>query len=147
MNASSNADVNVTQVVPLLLVSSMERSLAYYVEGLGFVMKNKWVVEGRIRWCWMELGGAAMMLQGFVPHGDRSWLSFGQVGQGLSLNFVCQDALAFYREVKSRGIEASEPRVGNSMWETRLHDPDGYSLNFESPTDVPEETKLSELKS
>jgi hypothetical protein len=27
-----------------------------------------------------------------------------------------------------------------------LSDPDGYHLEFESPTDVPEETKLSDLE-
>jgi hypothetical protein len=27
-----------------------------------------------------------------------------------------------------------------------LSDPDGYRLHFESPTDVPEETKLSEIQ-
>ncbi len=32
------------------------------------------------------------------------------------------------------------------MWATRLSDPDGYRLFFESVTDVPEETKLSEVK-
>jgi len=32
------------------------------------------------------------------------------------------------------------------MWVTHLDDPDGYRVEFESPTDVPEETKLSDLK-
>ena len=43
-------------------------------------------------------------------------------------------------------MEASEPFVGNNMWVTGLTDPDGYKLYFESPTDVPEETKYSEWK-
>jgi lactoylglutathione lyase len=30
------------------------------------------------------------------------------------------------------------------MWVTILTDPDGYKLDFESPTDVPEETVYSE---
>ena len=30
---------------------------------------------------------------------------------------------------------------------TQLFDPDGYRLEFERPTETPEETKLSELKS
>jgi hypothetical protein len=33
------------------------------------------------------------------------------------------------------------------MWVTSLTDPDGYRLFFESDTDVPEETKLSEWES
>jgi len=32
------------------------------------------------------------------------------------------------------------------MWTTTLTDPDGYHLGFESLTDTPEDTKLSELK-
>jgi hypothetical protein len=63
----------------------------------------------------------------------------------MSLYFVCEDALAIYHAVRSRGIEASEPQVGNAMWVTGLSDPDGYRLFFESPTDTPEETRLSEV--
>ena len=130
--------MNVKQVVPFLHVSSMERSIRYYVDGLGFTTKNKWIVDGKLRWCWLELGGAALMLQEFHK------APTGKVGEGVSLCFQCEDALAIYREVRSRGIEAAEPQVGNAMWVTSLSDPDGYRLFFESPTDTPEETKLSE---
>lgn len=87
------------------------------------------------------------MLQEFAREGDDSWLPQGKVGEGMSLVFICEDALSFYREVTSRGVEASEPQVGNAMWVTLLSDPDGYRLEFESATDTPEDTKLSEVKS
>lgn len=129
--------MNVKQVVPFLHVSNMETSLHYYIDGLGFTMKNKWVVDGKIRWCWLELGGAALMLQEFrkppKPEG------------GVSLCFQADDALVLYQEFGSRGIDASEPQVGNALWVTSLTDPDGYRLSFSSPTDTPEETKLSEV--
>ena len=131
--------MNIKEVVPFLNVSSMERSVRYYVDGLGFTMRHKWVVGGELRWCWLALGGAALMLQG--PRKE------GQAGEGMVLYFICEDALAIYREVRARGIEASEPQVGNRMWVTGLSDPDGYRLFFESPTDTPEETKLSEVSS
>jgi hypothetical protein len=44
----------------------------------------------------------------------------------------------------ARGLDASEPHVGNGLWVTNLTDPDGFRLSFSSPTDVPEDTKLSE---
>jgi lactoylglutathione lyase len=135
-------DGNVRQVVPFFWVAHMERSLAYYVEGLGFMVKNRWVVSGKLRWCWLELGGAAVMLQERNP----SKVLEGMAGQGVSLYFTCKDALAFYHEVRARGIAASEPEVGNGMWVTGLTDPDGYSLFFESVTETPEDTKLSEVK-
>lgn len=130
---------NVKQVVPFFGVSDIERSLKFYVDGLGFTMKNHWSPEGRIRWCWLELGSAALMLQEFVKAPE------GKLGGGVSINFQCEDAVAIYHELRSRGIEASEPHVGNGLWDTHLDDPDGYRFHFASPTDVPEETKLSEV--
>jgi lactoylglutathione lyase len=107
MTAGAKGGANVRDVVPFLNVSNMERSLSYYADGLGFGIKYKWVVDGRVRWCWLERGGGALML---------------------------------------RAIEASEPVVGNGMWVTTLSDPDGYRINFESATDAPEDTRLSDWK-
>ena len=63
---------------------------------------------------------------------------------GVSINFTCKDALVIYRDLSSRGVEAKRPFVGNGMWVTGVVDPDGYELLFESPTDIAEETVLSE---
>ncbi len=61
------------------------------------------------------------------------------------LCLFCDDAVALYHQFTARGIDAAEPFVGNALWVTSVADPDGYRLDFESPTDLPEETKLSEL--
>lgn len=145
MNADLKAVGGVTQAVPFLHVSDMERSVRYYVDGLGFTMTKHWIDRGKLRWCWLEKGGAALMLQEFWKKGDRTGRPDGKLGQGVSFVFICQDALAIYRDVTARAIEASEPFVGNAMWVFSLSDPDGYRIEFESPTDTPEETKLSEL--
>lgn len=50
MDVRSRQDGNVKQVVPFLRVSDMERSVGYYVDGLGFTMKNRWVDDGKMRW-------------------------------------------------------------------------------------------------
>jgi lactoylglutathione lyase len=146
VDAGSKRNGNVTEVVPFLGVSSMERSLRYYVDGLGFTIKNKWAVDGSVRWCRLSLGGAALMLQEFAKEGDHSRAPQGKLGEGVSLCFQCEDAIAIYHEVTSCGIQASEPQVGNAMWNISLSDPDGYRIYFASPTDTPEETKLSEVK-
>jgi hypothetical protein len=57
---------------------------------------------------------------------------------------MCDDALALYREFKSRGIKTGKPTVGNRLWVVPLTDPDGYRIDFESPTDAPEESELDE---
>jgi lactoylglutathione lyase len=140
--AEKKPDANVRQAVPFFAVSNMEDSLRFYVDGLGFEMTLKWIDEGTIRWCWLERGGAALMLQDFRREDGKPWSPEGALGLGVSIMFICDDALAIYREVTSRGIQASRPFVGNGMWVTSLRDPDGYRVEFESRTDVPEETVL-----
>jgi lactoylglutathione lyase len=137
--------MNVKQVWPFLRVSNMEQSICYYVDGLGFEIKQRWVVDGKLRWCALKLGGATLMLQEFRTQGPNAWTADTKCGVGVSLCFQCEDAVAIYREVTSRGIEASEPEVGNNMWVTMLSDPDGYKVEFESATDVPEDTRRSEI--
>jgi len=136
----TRTEENVQQAVPFFHVSNMEASLRYYVDGLGFKMTNKWIDDGKLRWCWLEHGGAALMLQEYRPERAPTV----KLGEGVSVCFICKDALAIYRAVTSRGIAASRPFVGNQMWVTSLSDPDGYRIEFESYTDVEEDTVLSE---
>jgi lactoylglutathione lyase len=146
MSAESNADVNVRQAVPFFWVSNMEASLRFYVEGLGFETKYQWEVEGKVRWSWLQIGEAALMLQEYRPQDLEAAQIRGKFGNGVSIYFICKDALAIYREATTRGIKVWEPFVGNHMWVVGMKDPDGYAIEFESWTDVPEETKFSEWK-
>lgn len=129
---------NVRQAVPFFWVKDIRESLRFYEEGLGFTRTREWVDDGRIRWCWLELGGASIMLQEFWREGRHRNEPYGRVGVGVSIYFICDDAIAIYRGMVSRGVEASRPSVGNGMWVTEVSDPDGYALCFESPTDVAE---------
>ena len=137
---------NVKQVVPFFSVMNMARSMQYYVDGLGFEMKKHWIDKGKLRWCWLELGGAALMLQEVSGEGHDSWTPKGIVGEGVSLYFICLDALVIYREARSRGIQAETPFVGNGMWVTGVTDPEGYRLYFESVTDTVEGTIYNEAE-
>jgi len=143
MTSGTNAPPNVKQAVPFFTVENMENSLRFYVQGLGFTMNKKWIDEGKLRWCWLEHGDAALMLQESRKEGQHSWRPSGKVGEGVSICFICADALAIYREITSRGIAAKRPFVGNALWVTSVADPDGYRLDFESPTDAPEESEYT----
>lgn len=265
-NDDDLSDAVIRETVPFFAVSDMQASLEHYVHRLGFSLKNKWIDDGKLRWCWLVHGQAALMLQEFHTEGKNArvfegrrgggtrfvytteeeviapapaqdgavWpfgeystaidddgysllarpgkltpestgadpltravpvlsvsnfqqslefyvdaLAFEQVdqfresdgvhscrlqrdsatlvvrqedeapqrrGQGVTIYHMCNDAIAFYREVAERGIGASEPFVGNRMWVTELSDPDGYRLSFESPTDAPEDKKLSDVQ-
>lgn len=139
-SALDAAAANLTQAVPFFMVANMETSLPFYVGGLGFVKTLGWTPAGRLEWCSLQRGTVALMLQeyrpGRVPDTKR--------GVGVSVCFIVEDAVAYYKELKARGVDAGRPFVGNHMWVTNVTDPDGYQLAFESPTDVPEETEWSE---
>jgi lactoylglutathione lyase len=144
MSFATKTEANVEQAVPFFGVRDIQESVRFYVDGLGFTKTIEWIDEGRLRWCWLEFGGAAVMLQEFWREGHHRNVPVGDVGVGMSICFICKDALAIYRDFRLRGIEAKQPFVGNAMWVTEVTDPDGYHLFFESPTDVAEETVFSE---
>jgi catechol 2,3-dioxygenase-like lactoylglutathione lyase family enzyme len=144
MNTQTKTEVNVEQAVPFFAVSNMEQSLRFYMDGLGFQMKRKWIDEGKLSWCWLELGKAALMLQEFREKGHDSWRPAAKVGVGVSICFQCRDALAIYHQAIERGLQPKRPFVGNRMWVVVFTDPDGYKLDFESPTDAPEDTEYKD---
>jgi lactoylglutathione lyase len=146
MTPDATAAPNVKQAVPFFMVTDIEASLRFYVDGLGFVVTNEWRPEkagGRVQWCWLQLGAAALMLQEYWRDGRPAGAAEGPLGQGVSVCFMCADALAIYHALNARGVSASRPFVGNGLWVTSVRDPDGYHLDFESPTAVPEGTVYS----
>jgi len=131
----STSNIKVTQTVPFLAVTHMEKSIAFYVDGLGFEIKDKWIDDGKLRWCWLQHGNGALMLQEFKPEGHDSFVPTGKLGEGVTLYFMCEDAKAAHREITERGISAQDPFVGNNADVFYLYDPDGYKLSFESSID------------
>lgn len=128
---------NVREAVPFFMVTDIDASLRFYVDGLGFAMTNSWRPEGpdKVTWCSLRHGGATLMLQKFARETD------GQLGQGVSICFICEDALAIHRDAVAKGLAPNRPFVGNNMWVVSFTDPDGYRIDFESETDVAEETE------
>ncbi len=147
MADQGSAPPNVRQAVPFFHVKDMPAALRFYVDGLGFTAKITWTPDdpSQVRWCWLELGGAALMLQAFWRDGAPGGWPSDQLGQGVSVCFMCEDALAVRREALARGLQPSQrPFVGNGLWVVSYVDPDGYRIDFESPTDVAEETEYDE---
>ena len=141
MNTPLQNNSNVKQAVPFFMVSNMETSLEFYIKGLGFELKNKWEPRDKIEWCWLQLDNASVMLQEY-----RNNIPTEKQGMGVSVYFICEDALLVYVQTTSHGLFPEEPFVGNNMWVVGFKDPDGYAIYFESPTDVPEETTYTEWK-
>ena len=61
---------NLRQAVPFFNVKDIETSLRFYVDGLAFTITRRWNPDGRIRWCWLERDGVAIMLQEYWKDGQ-----------------------------------------------------------------------------
>ena len=130
-DTSASAD-SLDQTVPLLLVTDLARACDFYCRGLGFELDRRWEPDGELRWCWLRRNGASLMLQQACQE-DRP---AAPRGNGVSLYFICQDAAAVYRDLSSRGIEATPPTVAfYGMNQVFVTDLDGYALCFENPVD------------
>ena len=127
---------NVTRAVPFFWVRDLASSLRFYVDGLGFTMTRSWKPDGKLRWCWLQLGDAGLMLQEYLP----ARVPDVNVSEGVSICFQCKDALALFHDFIVRGLKPRQPFVGNGLWVVSVTDPDGYKLDFESFTDAPEES-------
>ncbi len=128
-------EITADRIVPIFAVVDINKTIAFYVDGLGFEKKGEWIEDGRLRWCHLEhAGGVGIMAQeyraGDKPPAER--------GLGIKMYVWCSDAKAFYARTTARGVGAQEPFVGNGMHVVELVDPDGYQLAFQSPTDEPD---------
>jgi len=139
-----NDQPNIQYAIPMFMVSNMEASLKFYVDGLGFTVVNTWMPRGKIEWCWLQREGGPIMLQEARVTESKPYVSGDRPGAGVSIWFQCLNSLVLYHEFIGKGINVKEPFVGNGLWDVRVVDPDGYELHFESPTDVPEETQYSD---
>lgn len=117
------------KLVPILAVEDIDRSVDFYVDGLGFNKRNEWIKTGRLKWCYLEYpGGASVMVEEGDPDDTTS-----SNGVGIKLYVWCSDARTFHRAVSARGIEAADPFIGNGMHVVDLKDPDGHDIAFQSP--------------
>jgi catechol 2,3-dioxygenase-like lactoylglutathione lyase family enzyme len=124
------------RLVPELICSNIERSLAFYVGVLGFLVRYARPEE---RFVYLERDGAEIMLE--QPTG-RTFLTATlehPYGRGINLQIEVQDVQSLYAAVHASGwrlqIELEEKWYrhdelmrGNCQFV--VQDPDGYVLRF-----------------
>lgn len=112
-------------VIPQLRIANAERSLKFYVDGLGFTVDWKHQFEPGYPWFFS-----------ITRQGQTVFLSehAGDCEPGGAVYFAVPDAEGCYEEFASRGI-AAVGKPQNTPWgsrEFRLKDPDGNQLRFAS---------------
>ena len=112
-------------------VTDLQRSIAFYRDGLGMVPAFDFVDEsGRRYGLYLHAGG-----RNFVE------LFEGQPGEraeGQSFRHVClevDDIQATVAELRDRGVEVSEPKLGRDQsWQAWITDPDGNRFELHQYT-------------
>ncbi len=113
-------------VTPILNVSSMAASLAYYRDVLGF----------KVDWEWGEPTGFAGVSR------DDVCLFFCEGAQGASgmwLSLFVEDVDALYEQYREAGANIIQPPVNYSwgMREMNVEDPDGHRLRIGQDSSAP----------
>jgi uncharacterized glyoxalase superfamily protein PhnB len=115
-SAGASSPMDFGNAIPILRVASLEASLAYYVEALGFQVQ--WKVEG---YASVRRGKASLMLSVGDQGHPGTWVWIG-----------VEDADALQDELRMRGAVIRHPPT-NYPWGSReLHvtDPDGHVLRL-----------------
>lgn len=134
--SESTAFADLAALVPELVVSDFERSLAFYTGTLGFR-----VLYGRPeeRFAYLQREAAQIMIE---QPTDRAWIT-GPLetpfGRGINLQIACTDAKALRDRCRAAGIalymdlEDAWYRRDATLLGCRqflVQDPDGYLLRF-----------------
>ena len=120
----------IQELVPLLFVEDIDVSVAFYTDKLGFEISMKWEPEGKIMWCRLERGAAALMLQSACP--DEDGVRAERI-KGVGFFFLRPDAQLMFEEFSAKGLNLEPPQVAfYGMNQLFLKDPDGYELCFQN---------------
>ena len=121
------------RLTPMLNVSNIEASLAFYRDALGFEVVSPAELVSEWRWATIGAGAVELMLsesggcsgleQGTDPHADESWPTI--------FYFYPQDLDALHRQATAAGYAPQEIKITcYGMREFSLQDPDGHMLSF-----------------
>lgn len=117
MAENPKPNFRVENIAPILYVSDMSKSLAFYVDTLGFKKAD-----------WGDDNFTSI-------NQDNSGIYLCKGGQGLPGTWVWigfnGDIFALYRKLKSKGVPIKLPPTNFSWaYEMQVQDPDGHILRF-----------------
>ena len=122
-------------LLPMLSVSDLKRTMAFYGERLGFEVINRFG-EPEPRWCMMGRDGVKIMFN--QPPADEMRELPRRAKDFQVYYFYPDDIGALHARWKSDGLPVSEFRVTDyGMKEFELRDPDDYWLWFGQSTNEP----------
>ena len=117
------------KIVPLLQVSSLTDTIAYYREALGFAVDFRWPEEGEPKWVGMSRGDVSVMFT--IDLGTSSAPFIAEKGNGVVLYVLVDEVEPLFEEFTARGaIVVQEVHDFGGRRQFSIADPNGYVLAF-----------------
>ena len=123
------AGLTLGSVAPSFTVNDLEKSLTFYRDVLGLVVKDRWEHEGKLMGVEMGAGGVIFML------GQDDWKKGRDRVKGEGFRLYCetaQDVDRLAAQIEARGgTLAQAPR--DESWGARIftvEDPDGFKVTI-----------------
>lgn len=116
---------------PSLTVDDLERSLAFYVDALGFTVEDRWEEDGKLMGVMLVAGTCHIGLS------QDDWARGRDRRKGIGFSMfatTAQDLDALAKRIRDHGAEADGPKT--ESWGGRVLsvvDPDGFKLIFTPP--------------
>jgi len=122
-------------LVPMLSVTDLKRTMAFYCDKLGFRMVNTFG-DAEPRWCMLDRDGISIMFNQPPPEEMAELAPRPKDFQ--IYYFYPDDVVSLHKGWKAAGLPVSDLRIAiYGMKEFELRDPDGYWLWFGESTDEP----------
>jgi lactoylglutathione lyase len=116
---------------PSYTVDDLERSLRFYVDGLGFTVEDRWEAEGELRGVMLVAGSCHLGLSrddGAQGRDRRKGVGFRLWAE------TAHDLDALAARLREHGVETDGPK--EESWGSRtltVTDPDGFKLTLTPP--------------
>jgi lactoylglutathione lyase len=124
--------LTLSSVSPSFTVGDLQKSITWYQDVLGLVVKDRWEWDGKLMGVEMRAGTVTVML------GQDDWKKGRDRVKGEGFRMFCettQDVDRLADQIKARGGTLSqEPR--DESWGARVfsvEDPDGFKISISKP--------------
>lgn len=116
------------EVLPVLTVSDLDRSLRFYVDGLGFTVKERWEEDGKLLGVDLIAGSCSLGIS------QDDWAKGRDRVKGVGFRLfakTAQDLEQLAQGMRSRGVEVDGPKTEPWGLEVlTVVDPDGFKLTL-----------------
>ncbi len=125
-------DAKLKSVTPNLMVESVNETIEYYKESLGFKILETVPSEGTFAFAMMQLGGAMIMFQEKLSMKEEyPELSGQKPGGGLTLFIEVENVDYIYEQLKEKANVIKTPHIADyGMKEFAIQDCNGHVLTF-----------------